>query len=209
MRMTCQRIGRPPISTSGLGIDCVCSCRRVPRPPQRMTTFWIVAMRSRIMHARRTAASVRSAPHAAAVDVGRRAGLQRGAGHRRRPSRRCASGWTPPAGPTRSWWSTTPARTARPTSSGASRRDGHVRLLVNDDEPRQGLLRAPWDARDHRRAAPHVRRRLRAQPRVARADGRGQPRGPRRRGVARWRTARRWSATSPFGAGSSAGPSSR
>ena len=36
--MTCQRIGRPPISTSGLGIPGVCSCSRVPRPPHRMTT---------------------------------------------------------------------------------------------------------------------------------------------------------------------------
>src|SRR6476660_1800357 len=39
MRMTCHRIGRPPISTSGLGRLRVCSCRRVPRPPQRMTTL--------------------------------------------------------------------------------------------------------------------------------------------------------------------------
>src|SRR5918996_2070529 len=39
MRITCQRIGRPPISTSGLGIVWVCSRSRVPRPPQRMTTF--------------------------------------------------------------------------------------------------------------------------------------------------------------------------
>src|SRR5439155_7105764 len=38
MRTTCQTIGRPPISTIGLGISCVRSCRRVPRPPQRMTT---------------------------------------------------------------------------------------------------------------------------------------------------------------------------
>ncbi len=38
MRITCQRIGRPPISTSGLGSVCVCSRSRVPRPPQRMTT---------------------------------------------------------------------------------------------------------------------------------------------------------------------------
>src|SRR5438876_9315629 len=36
--MTCQTIGRPPFSTGGLGIDCVCSCSRVPLPPQRMTT---------------------------------------------------------------------------------------------------------------------------------------------------------------------------
>src|SRR3954454_11388023 len=36
--MLCKRPGPPPISTSGLGIDCVCSCSRVPLPPQRMTT---------------------------------------------------------------------------------------------------------------------------------------------------------------------------
>src|SRR6478752_2194630 len=35
--MTCQRIGRPPISTSALGMAWECSWRRVPRPPQRMT----------------------------------------------------------------------------------------------------------------------------------------------------------------------------
>ena len=38
MRITCQRIGRPPISTSGFGIVWVSSRSRVPRPPQRMTT---------------------------------------------------------------------------------------------------------------------------------------------------------------------------
>src|SRR5688500_723311 len=38
MAITCQRIGRPPISTSALGIDSVRSRRRVPRPPQRMAT---------------------------------------------------------------------------------------------------------------------------------------------------------------------------
>ena len=31
-------IGLPPISTSGFGIDWVCSCSRVPRPPQRIAT---------------------------------------------------------------------------------------------------------------------------------------------------------------------------
>src|ERR687897_1554999 len=36
--MTCQRIGLSPISTSALGIACVLSCSRVPRPPQRMAT---------------------------------------------------------------------------------------------------------------------------------------------------------------------------
>src|SRR5689334_17288194 len=38
MRITCQRIGLPPISTSGFGIACVCSWSRVPRPPQRIAT---------------------------------------------------------------------------------------------------------------------------------------------------------------------------
>src|SRR6185295_5593424 len=38
MPITCQRIGRPPISTSAFGTDSVRSRRRVPRPPQRMTT---------------------------------------------------------------------------------------------------------------------------------------------------------------------------
>src|SRR5919109_682808 len=38
MRITCQRIGLSPISTSALGIACVRSWRRVPRPPQRITT---------------------------------------------------------------------------------------------------------------------------------------------------------------------------
>src|SRR5215216_4737040 len=41
MRITCQRIGRPPISTSAFGIDWVCSRRRVPCPPQRITTSCI------------------------------------------------------------------------------------------------------------------------------------------------------------------------
>src|SRR5215208_1946849 len=38
IRITCQRIGRPPISTSGFGIVCVSSRSRVPRPPHRITT---------------------------------------------------------------------------------------------------------------------------------------------------------------------------
>src|SRR5919112_1656984 len=37
--MMCQRIGRSPISTIGLGRDAVSSDSRVPRPPARMTTF--------------------------------------------------------------------------------------------------------------------------------------------------------------------------
>src|ERR687894_2722975 len=45
MRMTCQRIGRPPISTSGFGIVWVCSRSRVPRPPQRMTTLGVLTGR--------------------------------------------------------------------------------------------------------------------------------------------------------------------
>src|SRR5215212_8991017 len=39
MWMTCHRIGRPPISTSGFGIEAPCSCSRVPRPPQRIATI--------------------------------------------------------------------------------------------------------------------------------------------------------------------------
>src|SRR5215210_8085734 len=38
MRITCQRIGCPPISTSGFGMPGLCSCSRVPRPPQRIAT---------------------------------------------------------------------------------------------------------------------------------------------------------------------------
>src|ERR1700733_4798396 len=38
MWISCHRIGRPPISTSGLGSDEPRSCRRVPRPPPRITT---------------------------------------------------------------------------------------------------------------------------------------------------------------------------
>ena len=35
----CQRIGRPPTGTMGLGRYSVSSRNRVPKPPQRMTTF--------------------------------------------------------------------------------------------------------------------------------------------------------------------------
>jgi len=35
---TWRTIGIPPISTSAFGIACVRSCRRVPRPPQRIAT---------------------------------------------------------------------------------------------------------------------------------------------------------------------------
>src|ERR1700730_4970636 len=37
--MMCQRIGRPPTSTIGLGRNSVSSRRRVPCPPQRMMAF--------------------------------------------------------------------------------------------------------------------------------------------------------------------------
>src|SRR6266571_525056 len=37
--MMCQRIGLPPISTKGLGRYSVSSRRRVPSPPQSITTF--------------------------------------------------------------------------------------------------------------------------------------------------------------------------
>src|SRR5208283_771804 len=41
--MMCHRIGRPPISTIGLGRNSVSSRRRVPNPPHRTTTFivWV------------------------------------------------------------------------------------------------------------------------------------------------------------------------
>src|SRR5208282_1094104 len=35
----CQRIGRPPISTMGLGRYSVSSRKRVPSPPHSITTF--------------------------------------------------------------------------------------------------------------------------------------------------------------------------
>src|ERR1022692_1847359 len=37
--MMCHRMGRPPISTIGLGRNSVSSRRRVPKPPHRTTTF--------------------------------------------------------------------------------------------------------------------------------------------------------------------------
>lgn len=37
--MICERIGRPPISTIGIGRASVSSLRRVPRLPERMTPF--------------------------------------------------------------------------------------------------------------------------------------------------------------------------
>src|SRR5262249_51377685 len=37
--MICQRIGRSPIGTIGLGRNSVSSRRRVPKPPQKITTF--------------------------------------------------------------------------------------------------------------------------------------------------------------------------
>src|SRR5689334_6740874 len=39
--MMCQRIGRPPTSTIGLGFDSDSSARRVPRPPASKTVFTI------------------------------------------------------------------------------------------------------------------------------------------------------------------------
>src|SRR5262249_40394255 len=38
-RMMCHRMGRPPISTSGLGRRSVSSARRLPRPPAKIPTF--------------------------------------------------------------------------------------------------------------------------------------------------------------------------
>src|SRR5947209_3775330 len=43
--MICQSMGRPPISTIGLGRTAVSSSRREPRPPARITAF-IVPTRS-------------------------------------------------------------------------------------------------------------------------------------------------------------------
>ena len=40
----CQRIGRPPISTIGLGRNSVSSRMRVPWPPQSITTFGLTAV---------------------------------------------------------------------------------------------------------------------------------------------------------------------
>jgi len=37
--MMCHSIGRPPISTMGLGLEWVSSERRVPYPPAKITTF--------------------------------------------------------------------------------------------------------------------------------------------------------------------------
>src|SRR5688572_14744899 len=37
--MMCQRIGRPPISTIGLGLISVSSWIRLPSPPARIATF--------------------------------------------------------------------------------------------------------------------------------------------------------------------------
>src|ERR1700730_18607934 len=37
--MMCQRIGRPPISTMGLGLTSVSSDNLVPNPPASRTTF--------------------------------------------------------------------------------------------------------------------------------------------------------------------------
>src|SRR5437763_16543386 len=44
MLMMCQRIGRPPTSTLGLGLSVVSSDRRVPRPPARITVFMGLSM---------------------------------------------------------------------------------------------------------------------------------------------------------------------
>src|SRR2546423_11900004 len=37
--MTCQRIGRYPMGTIGLGVFSAYSRNRIPRPPQKRTTF--------------------------------------------------------------------------------------------------------------------------------------------------------------------------
>ena len=40
--MMCQRIGRPPISTIGLGRNSVSSRNRVPNPPAKITAFIVL-----------------------------------------------------------------------------------------------------------------------------------------------------------------------
>jgi hypothetical protein len=37
--MMCQRIGRPPTSIIGFGLDALSSLMRVPNPPARITAF--------------------------------------------------------------------------------------------------------------------------------------------------------------------------
>src|SRR6476620_1596706 len=55
--MMCHRIGRPPMATIGLGIACVSSERRVPRPPARMTVFTKLLLSRRELAKEGTAAS--------------------------------------------------------------------------------------------------------------------------------------------------------
>src|SRR4051812_30612673 len=45
--MMCQRMGRPPTSTSGFGRYSVSSRSRVPCPPHKITTFILIVRRSR------------------------------------------------------------------------------------------------------------------------------------------------------------------
>lgn len=49
--MMCHRMGRAPISTSGLGLTTVSSARRVPRPPARITTRMRTPRPRRLPHA--------------------------------------------------------------------------------------------------------------------------------------------------------------
>src|ERR1700747_1525407 len=49
--MICQRIGRPPISTIGLGFNCVSSERRLPTPPARMATLIFIMLGSSMVWA--------------------------------------------------------------------------------------------------------------------------------------------------------------
>src|SRR5882762_2574683 len=80
--MMCQRMGRPPISTIGLGRNSVSSRRRVPNPPQRTTTFisgflaappargsasylqsaGLIRVRIQLSHTRGTKAELRKSP---------------------------------------------------------------------------------------------------------------------------------------------------
>src|SRR3954452_7676149 len=60
--MMCHRIGRPPISTMGFGLNSVSSRRRVPKTPARITVFIIIVdylrLRAALRHLPRPGASL-------------------------------------------------------------------------------------------------------------------------------------------------------
>src|SRR6478735_9773042 len=73
MPITCQRIGRPPISTSAFGTVSVRSLSRVPRPPQRMTTgvVRLTCVAEQFKDAGSVACSARERPRTPKCDVPR------------------------------------------------------------------------------------------------------------------------------------------